>query len=116
MDENIKKLLDSELEADNLLGWELVEAKKVPFKDVMDYVENSKVATMWEKRYRWDGSKFVRNKTYTGGTTTYPGNYILTTDFTGQICPGTTYTSRYFKYNSLYEIQKEKDLDKSRTI
>ena len=80
MDENIRKLLDSELEADNLLGWELIEAKKVPFKDVMDYIENSKIPTHWEKKYRWDGNKFIKNsnlygRTTLGGSLTTVSNY-----------------------------------------
>ena len=119
LDERIKSLLDSELEADNLLGWEMIEAKQIPFKDVMDYVENSKVATMWEKRYRWDGTKFIRNKHL--GTSivqnSYPGYYVGT-GVSGNIVytdSSTAYSSQYLK-DDKYEIQKEKRLDKPRGL
>lgn len=61
INEEIKKLLDSDIEDDNNLGWELVKAKKIPYEDVVEYVENSKIATNWVQRYTWDGTKFVKN-------------------------------------------------------
>lgn len=61
IDEKIRRLLDSDLEDDNKLGWEMIIAKKVPFDDVVDYVNKSKVPTAWKHRYVWDGKKFVKN-------------------------------------------------------
>lgn len=60
--EEIKKLLDSMDPADNAVGWELVDAKEVSFKDVRDYVSITMVPTNYIKKYRWDAyqHKFVR--------------------------------------------------------
>lgn len=59
--ENIRKLLDSMDENDNKIGWELVDAQGVSHKDVIEYVNNTKVPTNWVTKFRWDGSKYVRN-------------------------------------------------------
>jgi len=103
IDEKIKELLDSDLEDDNKVGWELIEAKKVPFCDVLDYVEKAKVPTGWKQRYVWNNGKFVKNgsvTTYSGPVINYPissagtGGYVLTTDETGTITWATpTYTT-----------------------
>lgn len=69
INEEIKKLLDSDIEDDNNLGWELVKAKKISYEDVVEYVEKSKVPTNWVQRYTWDGNKFVKNPYFKLNTT-----------------------------------------------
>jgi len=59
--ENIKKLLDSDNEADNLVGWELVDAQEVAHRDVIDYVQKTRVPIQWVQKYKWDGVKYIRN-------------------------------------------------------
>jgi len=69
--ENIKALLDSDNEADNEVGWELVDAQGVSFKDVKNYVENAKVPTGWVHKYKWDGKKYIRNDNPAKKSSTY---------------------------------------------
>jgi len=63
--EEIKRLLDSDLEDDNKVGWELVKATGVSYQDVVDYVENSKVVVRTEQRYIWNGVEFIKNPNLT---------------------------------------------------
>lgn len=120
LEEGIKKLLDSELEADNQLGWELIRAKNIPFGDVMDYVEQAKIATVWEKKYVWDGEKFAKNK----NLFQFPPAGSLVTNVTNAIGSYTTamnpwynsstYVGGGLKFDFKYDqIQEKEDLDKS---
>lgn len=111
INEEIKKLLDSELEDDNNLGWELIKAKKIPYEDVVDYVESAKVPTQWSQRYIWQNNKFVKNPyisavlglsgdtlsvTSTGTGLTWPSRHGTTSTPTFSVGSGTsTYTSSY---------------------
>ena len=61
--EEIKKLLDSNDESDNAVGWELVAAQGVSHKDVTEYVKQAKIPIGWRQKYKWDGDKYVRTDT-----------------------------------------------------
>jgi len=75
LNDNIRKLLDSEVPEDNAVGWELVKATNVSYNDVVEYIEDSKVATNWQYRYVWNGKEFERNS-YFDSTGMY--GHILT--------------------------------------
>ncbi len=102
LDQKIVRLLESDLEDDNKLGWEMIKAKKIPFEDVMDFVNNSKVPTGWMQRYVWEGDKFVKNHYYGSfklgetihqDTSIGTGSFTLGTDSTGSIVQYPTYST-----------------------
>src|SRR5687768_12823359 len=98
--EEIKRLLDSELEADNEVGWELVEAKKVPYKDVVDYVDSAKIPTNFVHKYVWDGKKFKRSQ---WGNPSLGGTLSINSTGTGWSTGNVTYTDNtLFRYTMPY--------------
>jgi len=60
MEERLEKLLLSDLDDDVAVGWELVEAKKIPHTEVMEFVSKNmtNMAVDKDRGYYWDGYKF----------------------------------------------------------
>jgi len=104
MSEEIKKLLLSELENDQLLGWELVEAKQVPYHEVMEFIKEVN-ETSDQMQFYWnrDGFKLTRFFTW--------GNTITTT----RTIPYPRYIHPILIDNN-EEIQEKTWMDKSRKI
>lgn len=68
MGEEIKKLLLSELENDQLLGWELVEAKQVPYHEVMEFIKEVN-ETSDQMQFYWSINGFKLTRFFTWGNT-----------------------------------------------
>lgn len=59
--EEIKKLLTSDIENDQLLGWEIIEVKRIPFHEVMAYIKEVNT-TSTEYNFYWSMNGFRLNK------------------------------------------------------
>ncbi len=113
IDEQIKKLLISELENDQLLGWELVAAKKIPYSEIIQFIKEVNETSMGYSFY-WFNDRFKLNRYVSYGTGS-PGSVLtVTSSGTAVWVPDSTRTVHLTMQNE--KIQEKKRMGKARKI